>query len=262
MAIDTSLSLIVNRFAEEGYGFVYIPKIYQEISKSDIVEYYYPWVNKSDIGNVLTPQGNDFILQFIAVSDAKGLVGSYFFCIDPEYSNEALISPILKGVDIVRQIDIYIAELEQHKSQSRGNSGVRFSFSTPPGSLTLELSSNHTLESDFNANEIFSLPNPNIRCQTDADADFEVKSKVLMNEVKERIEQLRQYGVAEQVLLSLVKQPVKLSRLVITADYGIFLPEYNNQEVKMSPLAKAVFFLFCVMKKVLCLRICLIISRS
>ena len=36
----------------------------------------------------------------------------------------------------------------------------------------------------------------------------------------------------------------KLSRLIITKDYSILLPEYYNLEIKMEPLVKAVYLLF------------------
>ena len=36
----------------------------------------------------------------------------------------------------------------------------------------------------------------------------------------------------------------QLSRLIITKDYRILLPDYNNIEVKMEPLVKAVYLLF------------------
>jgi hypothetical protein len=35
-----------------------------------------------------------------------------------------------------------------------------------------------------------------------------------------------------------------LSRLIITKDYRIILPDYNDLEIRMYPLPKAVFFLF------------------
>ena len=41
-----------------------------------------------------------------------------------------------------------------------------------------------------------------------------------------------------------LKNQVKLSRLTITKDYSFILSDYNNKEVKMEPLAKAVYLLF------------------
>lgn len=41
-----------------------------------------------------------------------------------------------------------------------------------------------------------------------------------------------------------LKNQVKLSRLTITKDYAIILSDYENKEVKMEPLVKAVYLLF------------------
>jgi hypothetical protein len=46
------------------------------------------------------------------------------------------------------------------------------------------------------------------------------------------------------VLAELVAKYETVSRLRITDDYRILLPDYNNIEVKMGPLYKAVYFLF------------------
>ena len=69
-------------------------------------------------------------------------------------------------------------------------------------------------------------------------------SKQLIKEVEERISQLRKMGVGQWVLEQLVKPELKLSKLVVTKDYRLLLPDYNSIEIKMEPLVKAVFLLF------------------
>ena len=66
----------------------------------------------------------------------------------------------------------------------------------------------------------------------------------LMEEVRERIAKLRQRGIAEHILEQLIHPDDRLSRLVITKDYRILLPDYNDMEIKMEPLVKAVYLLF------------------
>lgn len=66
----------------------------------------------------------------------------------------------------------------------------------------------------------------------------------LMKEVKERVDRLRQHGVAEYILETLFRVEDKLSRLVITSDHRVLLPDYNDMEIKMEPLVKAVYLLF------------------
>lgn len=66
----------------------------------------------------------------------------------------------------------------------------------------------------------------------------------LINDIHSKIDQLRELGVNEMILQRLLRPQVKLSHLRITSQNRIFLPDYGNREIKMSPLVKAVFFLF------------------
>lgn len=77
-----------------------------------------------------------------------------------------------------------------------------------------------------------------------ADEAFSVEVLNLMQDVRNKLAQLRQYGVNEMVLQRLLASEIQLSRLHITSQNHIFLPDYNNREIKMTPLVKAVFFLF------------------
>lgn len=76
------------------------------------------------------------------------------------------------------------------------------------------------------------------------DYDFEAERQRMMQEIRERIERLRELGVDEIVLRKLLEKEDTLSRLVITRDYRIMLPDYHNMEIEMKPLPKAVFLLF------------------
>ena len=79
----------------------------------------------------------------------------------------------------------------------------------------------------------------------DADDAFEDETtKRLLAEVRYKIELLRRQGISDVILESLVKPEPKLSRIVITNNYRIMLPDYNDMEIKMEPLVKAVYLLF------------------
>jgi len=79
-----------------------------------------------------------------------------------------------------------------------------------------------------------------------ADFDFPIEAHKLIDEIKERVKQLRQTGIGEMVIKSLFlfDDTVKLSKLVITNDFRIMMPDFNNMEIKMTPLSKAVYFLY------------------
>ena len=101
-----------------------------------------------------------------------------------------------------------------------------------------------------------------------ADVSFNYEAHLLAEEIKEKIAQLSLKGYS-QLLINSVAQIIqnsdgamkggidpinidlksgiehpRLSRLLINNEYKIFLPDYKNLEIEMTPLPKAVFFLF------------------
>lgn len=65
-----------------------------------------------------------------------------------------------------------------------------------------------------------------------------------IEELERNIERLRLYGVPLTAIVEFVSKYETVSRLRITDDLRIFLPDYNNREVKIPALYKAVYFLF------------------
>lgn len=76
------------------------------------------------------------------------------------------------------------------------------------------------------------------------EAIFFTETEVLMKEIDARVKLLRQRGISVMVLKSIKNPTDKLSRIRITKDNRIFLPDYNDMEITMGPLPKAVYFLF------------------
>ena len=77
-----------------------------------------------------------------------------------------------------------------------------------------------------------------------ADEQFNWEIRNLVDEIRERVEKLEQRGFSRKLLMKLFTEKPELSRLVITKDMRIVLPDYNNMEIKMEPINKAVFLLF------------------
>lgn len=65
----------------------------------------------------------------------------------------------------------------------------------------------------------------------------------LVKEVKERLQKLKEYGMNEQELTSLIHTDQPILTLTISRNYRIFLGD-NRVEVHMEPLVKAVYLLF------------------
>lgn len=98
--------------------------------------------------------------------------------------------------------------------------------------------------SEFNNLKAECRENDHIPCILALDEDRRFVSLTLLEDMEIRVQKLRSKGINEWTFRSLFKTKAQLSRLVITKDYRILLPDYNDIEVKMEPLVKAVYFLF------------------
>lgn len=86
--------------------------------------------------------------------------------------------------------------------------------------------------------------NNHIPCILALNEDMEFSSLTLSEDADMRIKQLRNKNINEWTFRQLFKNEIQLSHLRITKDHRIFLSEYNNIEVKMEPINKAVYLLF------------------
>ncbi len=66
---------------------------------------------------------------------------------------------------------------------------------------------------------------------------------VLVEEVKERIRKLKDYGMSEKELTSLLETEQPLLKLTVSRNYRLYLGE-QRVEIRMEPLVKAVYLLF------------------
>jgi hypothetical protein len=72
----------------------------------------------------------------------------------------------------------------------------------------------------------------------------DMETQQLINEIEARVAKLAQKGISERILQQIVSKPEVVSRMRITRDYRIILTDYNDMEIVMTPLVKAVYILF------------------
>ena len=209
--ICENLSELKEYFATRGYEFCYLPSIGKIINAD--AHYYSPTFDGT-VSNDSSNMKSDLLIPYLV--DA------------PE------IKPGL------------IRYLRKEEGDSPDKDTFRFSYFTflPPSEVSMEqqITTYISLIGFHGTREMYCLK-PNSPDEK-ADNDFSSDIKQLMDEVSERVEKLRLHGVSEMVLKNLLQPEKKLSRLVITKSSQIFLPDYNNMEIQMTPLPKAVFFLF------------------
>ncbi len=205
---------------------IYIPSLVKKIQDIETIRYRMPWMDES-IGDG-TPIGNDYMLRYLLnPEDRKRLKHGFFYCrgeIDP-YTNAYIgyyheLKPPSEE-NLLEQL-AEISAMLAGEIQAIDDDTVILEFSDESGNKVDNLD-------DY-------LPALSI---TD---DIEIQS--LIEEVREKILQLRLRGVGERILEELMHPHEKLSRLIVTHDNQIILPEYRNMEIKLEPLVKAVYLLF------------------
>lgn len=255
---DEEINLLIRKnyeairtfFKMYGFEFCYMPLLKEELAQKDILSYYAPSMKRehADLW-----EDDNFILDYMLhPENREKILPSLLYYVpgyqDDEYpeaeclfrgislSAEILINdPHL--ADILKEIETDIDKSKEPATHfSKIKSGFKHLIEEE------EEEENYILFRDGDDDEVrFSLDDKIV----EADETFDEESKQLLDEIKEKIEQLKQKGISAYILKKyLEEEDVQLSRLLITKDYRILLPDYQNKEIFMTPLPKAVFLLF------------------
>lgn len=71
-----------------------------------------------------------------------------------------------------------------------------------------------------------------------------IETAKVLRELRMTVQRLRLEGVSLMAIHEFIDKQEPLSRMVITLDYRILLPDYNDMEIEMGALPKAIYFLF------------------
>lgn len=209
--ISSNLDQIKYSLKQKNKDFIYIPAIVKNIEDNSL--YYKPSEKREELGsNIATSDISNKILSFCIddINIKSGLIRCKETTPDYYIFSYFEFEENLDEIGLLESIDSYISLLAPNV------------YCHP-----------------YPAYPYIKNPDDN------ADYDFDAESKKLIEEIKERVEALKQKGINELVLKSILStDSIKLSRLIINKEYKIFLPDYNNLEISMHPLPKAVFFLF------------------
>jgi len=205
------------------YRIVYLPRVIEEMK--DFLCYKRPDQPKDDVKAVSMDSTYPIKYLWFNEDDAKIEHGLMFFLgIENNHGAKYIKGhyyQLEEGTDedVIRQIDSIVKTIHHEH-----NNAALFCLAKKP-----EIEEGST---DEYAEELFPW----------VIQDNEVA--ILVKEVRERIDALKQKGIAEKLLIKLVQGEPKLSKLIITKDMRIILPDYQNMEIKMEPINKAVYFLF------------------
>ncbi len=211
-----------------GFHIVYLPLLMKRLADKNVLRYRAPYLSNTELAS--TTIGNDFLLQYLEHPGERGHIKHGF----------------------IRTEDIHRGGDGKDKAINRFY--PLSSNSTEPIADQLhrigkQISAEKSQQERLLERKRESWDEWGDGESTSADDSFnsqkgEENTDDLIEEVKERIAKLRQRGISQYILEQLIHPDDRLSRLVITKDYRLLLPDYNDMEIKMEPLVKAVYLLF------------------
>ncbi len=216
---------IQQQFLSRKATFIYLPKLCgQEVCK-ETLHYMFPFLEQesSFVNGDLTIET---LKSHILSGSIEGPALIHFVQMEAENSSNYYYTyrPLVaaSSIPLSDQFERYLKHLT---FSYRGESGTSFNALSKPKN-----------EDDV-ADHYFNDGSDNILFADKSIDDLTI-------EIQQRIIELRKRGVQLQLLNELVEEQPTLSRLVITKDFRLFLPDYNSMEITMSPLPKAVYLLF------------------
>lgn len=219
--------------------FVYLPDIAKEYAEE--IRYCVPVLNKEAEIPELQTKALAKYLKLDNIAPCFLRFEKYTYDLDPIFSiTYFFCDDYQEAKDMIDDMFERFEKEDQRKLEERQNAQIQnMAFACN----SLEDANDVTKASaiiDFDLNGLIEKNNT----PTTADDTFDDETKKLIKEVKDKINKLRINGVSEWIIQQLALPQDKLSRLVVTKDFKIILPDYNNMEIKMEPIVKSVFLLF------------------
>ena len=210
-----------------GFHVVYLPLLMKRLANKEVLQYRAPYLSEAEVAN--TAIGNDFLLQYLENPGEKGRIKHGF----------------IRTEDIHRGGDGKDKAINRfYPLSSQSGEPIADQLNKIGKQISFEKNQHEKLLEYRNFDDFGNIPDI-----SEADAHFNSQidnenTDDLIEEVKIKIAMLRQRGISQYLLEQLIHPDDRLSRLVITKDFRLILPDYNNMEIKLEPLAKAVYLLF------------------
>ena len=210
-----------------GFHIVYLPLLMKRLQDKEVIRYRAPYLAEAEIGR--TAIDNDYLLQYLEHPSDRGKIKQGFIRTEDIHRGSGG-----KDKSINRFYPLSSKSSEPIADQLH-RIGKQISIEKNEHERLLESRDSYDDWGNYEVHNADDRFNSQISEENTDD---------LIEEVKERIAKLRQRGISQYILEQLIHPDDRLSRLVITKDYRIVLPDYQNMEIKMEPIVKAVYLLF------------------
>ena len=213
--ITENYDMIKACFAEYQLRFIYIPLLWDEMKSDEKMWRYQVPFAKVDLTDYEPPKiYSDFLLHYMYKKENIVKIAESSVMRSTESRGVSY-----KGISIYNRWEIRSADIDDVKQYF---TCLAYKVARGKGPSTTMYNINYF----------------------DPDRNFDEETENLIAEVKYKIDLLRRRGVSDVMLGKLTCPQEKLSRLFFTGTHRIFLTDYENKEVVMTPLVKAVYILF------------------
>ena len=220
-------------FNKHGFVFCYLP-----ILSEEVVSYHAPYLSEEERRTMMTniPSLADYLVEGEAIEPSLvfsltipvELADKGYTCLQSvAVETKLYVTEKDSFISLAKEIEQVAIIQERHYREDeeeeigKESEQPRFSLGTPDNDIRFSIAE-----------------------EPDADYKFDSESMELIDKIKTRIKALRNKGVNTLFLHNIIDKEERLSRLRITKDFRIFLVDYNNMEIRLRDLPKAVFLLF------------------
>lgn len=256
-------------FKQANFDFVYLPMFFNDEETREKILYYAPYLT-SDIIEKAELRSSYLLRYMCHIENKEKITPSFLFAPskeDDEWIFQGQSIDIAEDEDVrfIKGIDRLVFDIEEELARNQQKSERRFDedkenvvrFSLVDGneqnSSKAEYSSTPDMR-DKLGKWLFRKKNK-LEEEEDKGKTYEPSTSTLddineedvrdsLEELERNIERLRLLGIPLSAIAEFVARYETVSRLLLTNDLRILLPDYNNREVEMGPLYKAVYFLF------------------
>ena len=258
--IQRNYKAIVDFFNCRGYDFCYIPALTHLLSDKEILDYYAPYGISGDIPQQSMMKSNYMLRWMTRPKNRMDITPSLL------YSHPACIQYYKEGICQFRGIKLspesnydkfnnfanllYLIENDIDDYKDHYIDASRDDHTDDYTDDHRDNRIDHYIDNyidDYNSFPISIASEPlHIDIDVDDDVLFDEDAQILVKEMQERYEKLKQKGFKDFFIFNALRANEKVSRLRISKDLNFYLIDYNSKDkpLQINYIQKTLFILF------------------
>lgn len=241
---------LTSLFESKGLKFYYLPSLVTEEGVEEKVRYYAPYLTSEEL---TTPVRSDALTDFILDSETrKNLPPSFIFGGIPvgfEEDYRFLQVPLFEvNFDAPYSFFMELKKLTMERMEAAEKERLDDRvLCSPSASPDIYLDSDEVDSCTMHMPQFKEIGREEAPEKTEEQLEEErslIDTQKVLEQLRRTVQKLRLDGVSLMAIHEFIDKQEPLSRMVITPDYRIFLPDYHNMEIEMGALPKAIYFLF------------------